>query len=49
MAAKHLSTKKTREPIEQHKVPSKNGELVAVDVYGSMPSSNHVVVVHILL
>ena len=39
--------KKTREPIQQHKVYilSKNWEIVAVDLYGPMPSSNHVVVV----
>ena len=37
--------KKTREPIQRRKVPSKNWEIVAVDLYGPMPSSNHVVVV----
>ena len=37
--------KKTREPIQQHKVPLENWEIVAVDLYGPMPSSNHVVVV----
>ena len=37
--------KKTREPIQQHKVPSKNWEIVAANLYGSMPSSNHVAVV----
>ena len=37
--------KKTREPIQRHKVPSKNWEIVAVDLYGPMPSSNHVVAV----
>ena len=36
--------KKTRETIQQHKVPSKNWEIVALDLYGPMPSSNHVVV-----
>ena len=36
--------KKTREPIQQHKVPSKNWEIVALDLYGPIPSSNHVVV-----
>ena len=45
MIANHLSTKKTREPIQQHKVLSKNWEIVALDLYGPMPSSNHVVVV----
>ena len=34
--------KKTREPIQRRKVPSKNWEIVAVDLYGPMPSSNHV-------
>ena len=33
-----------KEPIQQHKVPSKNWEIVAVDPYGPMPSFNHVVV-----
>ena len=37
--------KKTRQPIKQHKVPSRNWEIVALDLYGPMPSSNHVVVV----
>ena len=29
----------------QHKVPTKNWEVVAVDLFGPMPSSNHVIVV----
>lgn len=36
---------KTSEPLCFHKVPSKNWEVVAVDLYGPMPSNNHVVVV----
>ena len=38
--------KKTSEPLCFHKVPSKNWEVVAIDLYGPMPSNNHVVVVH---
>ena len=37
--------KKTKEPIVAHKVPSKCWETVAVDLFGPMPSSKHVVVV----
>lgn len=37
--------KKTSEPIEYHKTPSRNWETVAVDLFGPMPSSNHVIVV----
>ena len=37
--------KKTVESLAQHKVPTKNWEVVAVDLFGTMPSSNHVVVV----
>ena len=37
--------KKTSEPLCFQKVPSKNWEVVAVDLYGPMPSNNHVVVV----
>ena len=38
--------KKTTEPIQPHSVPSRCWEKVAVDLFGPMPSSNHVVVVH---
>ena len=37
--------KKTKEPIVSHKVPSRCWETVAVDLFGPMPSSKHVVVV----
>ena len=37
--------KKTMEPILHHQVPSKNWQTVAVDLYGPMPSSRHVIVV----
>ena len=37
--------KKTAEPLQYHKTPSKNWEIVAVDLFGPMPSSNHVIVV----
>ena len=36
-----LVDKKTTEPLVQHRVPTKNWELVAVDLFGPMPSSNH--------
>ena len=36
--------KKTSKPLCFHKVPSKNWKVVAVDLYGPMPSNNHVVV-----
>ena len=38
--------KKSKEPITHHKVPDKCWNTVAVDLFGPMPSSNHVVVVH---
>ena len=38
--------KKTKEPIDHHKIPDKCWSTVAVDLFGPMPSSNHVVVVH---
>ena len=38
--------KKTKEPIDHHKVPTKCWDTVAVDLYGPMPSSKHIVVVH---
>ena len=37
--------KKTKEPIRHHVVPQKCWETVAVDLFGPMPSSKHVVVV----
>ena len=37
--------KKTMEPLKPHKVPEKCWEKVAVDLFGPMPSSRHVVVV----
>ena len=37
--------KKTKEPIRSHKVPGQCWETVAVDLFGPMPSSKHVVVV----
>ena len=40
-----FSEKKTAEPITSHNVPSKCWEQVAVDLFGPMPSSHHVVVV----
>ena len=40
-----FSDKKTSDPIIPHKVPSKCWETVAVDLFGPMPSSKHVVVV----
>ena len=36
--------KKTKEPIKHHEVPRKCWEKVAVDLFGPMPSSRHVVV-----
>ena len=38
--------KKTKEPINHHKVPERCWETVAVDLFGPMPSRKHVVVVH---
>ena len=37
--------KKTKEPIQHHE-SSKNWDTVAVDLFGPMPTSKHVVVVH---
>lgn len=37
--------KKTKEPIKSHRVPEKCWDTVAVDLFGPMPSSKHVVVV----
>ena len=38
--------KKCTEPIVAHKVPSRNWETVAVDLFGPMPSSKHIVVAY---
>ena len=40
-----FTDKKITEPIRPHSVPSRYWEKVAVDLFGPMPSSNHVVVV----
>ena len=40
-----LTDKKTIEPIRPHSVPSRCWEKVAVNLFGPMSSSNHVVVV----
>ena len=40
-----FSDKKTTEPVGRHEVPSKCWNTVAVDLFGPMPSKNHVVVV----
>ena len=40
-----FSDKKTSEPIQSHEVPSKCWDSVAVDLFGPMPSKNHVIVV----
>ena len=45
-ACSRFVDKKTKEPIDHHKVPSKCWNTVAVDLFGPMPSSNHIVVVH---
>ena len=39
------TNKKTSEPLMHHAVPSKCWDTVAVDLFGPMPSKNHVVVV----
>jgi hypothetical protein len=41
--------KKTSEPIQHHQIPEKVWDTVAVDLYGPMPSSKHVVVAYDLL
>ena len=41
-----FSDKKTSEPIKAHEAPRKRWETVAVDLFGPMPSSKHIVVVH---
>ena len=38
--------KKTKEPITHHRVPRRCWDTVAVDLFGPMPSSKHIVVVH---
>jgi len=40
--------KKTKEPIKSHKVPGCSWDTLAVDLYGPMPSSRHIVVVQYL-
>ena len=40
-----FTDKKTSEPLAPHTVPSENWSKVAVDLFGPMPSKNHVVVV----
>lgn len=40
-----FTDKKTRHPLKHHEVPAKCWESVAVDLFGPMPSSRHVVVV----
>ena len=40
-----FTDKKTSEPLAAHKVPEKNWSKVAVDLFGPMPSRNHIVVV----
>ena len=37
--------KRTQEPMKPHGVPSKCWEAVAIDLFGPMPSSNHIIVV----
>ena len=41
-----FTDKKMTEPIQHHKVPEKCWQTVAVDLFGPMPSSKHVIVVH---
>ena len=41
-----FTDKKISEPIKHHQVPEKCWQNVAVDLFGPMPSSKHVVVVH---
>ena len=45
----HYVDKKTLEPIQHHKIPDKCWSTVAVDLFGPMPTSKHVVVVYDLL
>jgi transposase InsO family protein len=40
-----FTTKRVREPIQPNKVPHKCWEEVSVDLFGPLPSSNHIVVV----
>lgn len=40
-----FSDKRTKEPLDAHDVPDRCWETVAVDLFGPMPSKNHVVVV----
>ena len=43
-----FTNKKTTEPLLSHKVPKKSWETVAMDLFGSMPTSNHVIAVQYL-
>ena len=45
LSCNSFTDKKISEPIKAHEVPSKCWETVAVDLFGPMPSSKHVVVV----
>ena len=40
-----FTDKKTKEPLTAHDVPDRCWETVAVDLFGPMPSKNHVIVV----
>jgi len=40
-----FTDKKTKEPIEAHKIPNDNWSTVSVDLFGPMPSGRHIVVV----
>lgn len=40
-----FTDKKTKEPLKHHQVPKKCWDTVAVDLFGPMPSSKHIVVV----
>ena len=40
-----FTDKKTKEPLKHHQDPNKCWDMVAVDLFGPMPSSKHIVVV----
>ena len=42
---KLFTDKKTNEPLKHHKVPNHCWETVAVDLFGPLPSRNHIIVV----
>ena len=44
LTVQHLQTKKTTEPLLLHKVWKRNWETVTVDLFESIPMSNHVIV-----